>query len=257
MHIHLTHKSTRLFIYLSAFFICNAIIAECIGVKIFSLEKLFGHDSTNLRLFGIEGLSFNLTAGVLLWPLVFIFTDIINEYYGPRGVRMISYIAAALIAYTFIMFVAAMQLPPADFWIQTNSNKGVPDMQQAFSAIFGQGSWIIIGSLSAFIIGQIADVFVFYKIKKMTGERLIWLRATGSTLVSQLIDSFVVLFIAFYVGQGWSLKLVSAICVLNYIYKFMMAILMTPLIYLVHNRIEKYLGADLAGEMRQAAMTDS
>jgi uncharacterized integral membrane protein (TIGR00697 family) len=130
-------------------------------------------------------------------------------------------------------------------------------MQQAFSAIFGQGSWIIIGSLSAFIIGQIADVFVFHKIKKMTGERLIWLRATGSTLVSQLIDSFVVLFIAFYVGQGWSLKLVSAICVLNYIYKFMMAILMTPLIYLVHNRIEKYLGADLAGEMRQAAMTDS
>lgn len=254
MHVHLTHKSTRLFIYLSAFFICNAIIAECIGVKIFSLEKFFGINPKGFSLFGIDDLSFNLTAGVLLWPMVFVFTDVINEYYGPKGVRMLSYIAAALIAYTFIMFNASMQLPPADFWITVNENKGVPDMQNAFVAIFGQGSWIIVGSLVAFIIGQLVDVFVFHKIKILTGEKLIWLRATGSTLISQLIDSFVVLFIAFYIGQGWSFKLVMAICVLNYVYKFLIAIVMTPLIYLLHHRIEKYLGPQLANEMRTAAM---
>lgn len=257
MHVHLSHRSTRLFIYLSAFFICNAIIAECIGVKIFSLEKIFGYSNKGFTLFGIEDLSFNLTAGVLLWPMVFVFTDVINEYYGSKGVRMLSYIAAVLIAYTFIMFNAAMQLPPADFWISVNKQKGVPDMQKAFVAIFGQGSWIIMGSLVAFIIGQLVDVLVFHKIKIVTGEKFIWLRATGSTLISQLIDSFVVLFIAFYIGQGWSFKLVMAICVLNYIYKFLMAILMTPLIYLLHHRIEKYLGPQLANEMRVAAMGKS
>ncbi len=257
MHSNLSHKSTRLFIYLSAFFICNAIVAECIGVKIFSLEKLLGFNTANLTLFGVEGLSFNLTAGVLLWPVVFIFTDVINEYYGPKGVRMLSYLAAALIAYTFIMFTAAMALPPADFWISVNNGKGVPDMQHAYVAIFGQGSWIIIGSLCAFLIGQITDVLLFHKIKSFTGEKLIWLRATGSTLVSQLIDSFVVLFIAFYVGQGWSFKLVLAICVLNYVYKFLMAIILTPVIYLLHHQIEKYLGPQLANEMRTAAMGKS
>jgi uncharacterized integral membrane protein (TIGR00697 family) len=234
--------------------VCNAIIAECIGVKIFSLEKIMRLQSEGFTIFGVENLHFNLTAGVLLWPLVFVFTDVINEYYGPKGVRMLSYIAAALIAYTFIMFNAAMQLPPADFWIGVNQSKGVPDMQSAFVAIFGQGSWIIIGSLTAFIIGQLVDVFVFHKIKILTGDKAIWLRATGSTLVSQLMDSFVVLFVAFYIGQGWDLKLVLAICVVNYIYKFLMALFMTPLIYLLHHRIEIYLGPQLANEMRTAAM---
>ncbi len=69
------------------------------------------------------------------------------------------------------------------------------------SGIFRQGLWIIIGSMVAFLIGQVLDVLVFHRIKKITGEKRIWLRATGSTLVSQLVDSFVVLFIAFYVGR--------------------------------------------------------
>jgi uncharacterized integral membrane protein (TIGR00697 family) len=254
MHVHLTHKSTKLFIILGTFFIANAIIAECIGVKIFSLEKSFNYAPVNWTIFGQKGLSFNLTAGVLLWPVVFIMTDIINEYFGPKGVRMLSYIAAVLIAYSFIMIYGAMHLPPADFWVGVNTSKGIPNMQNAFSGIFGQGLWIIIGSLAAFLIGQVLDVFIFHKIKKITGEKQIWLRSTGSTLVSQLIDSFIVLFIAFYIGQGWSLSLVLAIGVVNYIYKTLMALLLTPVIYFVHNLIENYLGDSLAKEMKQAAM---
>ena len=122
--------------------------------------------------------------------------------------------------------------------------------------------WIIIGSLAAFLIGQVLDVFVFHKIKKATGEKNIWLRATGSTLVSQLIDSFVVLFIVFYVGrrissnQGepWTLHQILVTGTGNYIYKFVVAILLTPVIYLVHHRIEKYLGKDKAAQMKLAAM---
>lgn len=247
-------KSARLFIVLGAFFVTNAIIAEIIGVKIFSLEKTLGFTPFSLHILGQEGLSFNLTTGVLLWPFVFILTDIINEYYGERGVRFLSYLTAILISYAFLMFFIGIHLVPADFWVGSQSTKGIVDMNAAFAAIFGQGLWIIIGSLTAFLIGQVIDVVVFHRIKKATGEHKIWLRATGSTLISQFIDSFVVLFIAFYIGAGWKLSLVLAIGIVNYIYKLSLALLLTPLLYLLHELIERYLGERLATEMKQAAM---
>jgi uncharacterized integral membrane protein (TIGR00697 family) len=130
-------------------------------------------------------------------------------------------------------------------------------MQFAFSGIFGQGMWIILGSLVAFLVSQIVDVTVFHKIKKVTGEKWVWLRATGSTVISQLVDSFVVLFIAFKIGNGWSWQLVLAICLVNYTYKFIMAIVLTPLIYILENLIENYLGHETAREMKMAAMGKS
>ncbi|HET6993636.1 MAG TPA: queuosine precursor transporter, partial [Chitinophagaceae bacterium] len=153
---------------------------------------------------------------------------------------------------------------PAGFWISNYSKQGVPDANKAYQAIFGQSSWIIIGSLVAFGVGQVLDVFIFHKIKKLTGEKGIWLRSTGSTVVSQFVDSFVVLFIAFYIGprvspnqgQPWAFGLVMTICVGNYIYKFIMALILTPVIYLVHGWIERYLGHPMAAEMKKAAMGD-
>jgi uncharacterized integral membrane protein (TIGR00697 family) len=255
------HKPTRLFLILGGFFIANALIAEVMGVKLFSLERTLGFNPLDLVIFG-NHFSFNLTAGVLLWPVVFIMTDIINEYYGIKGVRFLSFLAIGLISYAFIMFQGAIHITPADFWLVTYEKQGVPDADKAYQAIFGQGSWIIIGSLVAFLVGQILDVFIFHKIKKLTGEKRIWLRSTGSTVVSQFVDSFVVLFIAFYIGprlsqgQGtaWSFGLVMTICVGNYIYKFLMAVILTPVIYLVHGWIERYLGKDLAMEMKRGAM---
>jgi queuosine precursor transporter len=253
-HKVVENKASRLFVFLGAFFVANALIAEFIGVKIFSLEKTLGIEALDISLFGIEHLSFNLTAGVLLWPFVFVLTDIINEYFGTKGVRMLSYIAAALISYAFVMFYFGIKIIPADFWVTTKTDSGIPDMNNAFAVVFGQGLWIIIGSLVAFLLGQLIDVTVFHWVKKITGEKYIWLRATGSTLVSQLIDSFVVLFIAFYIGAGWQLNLVFAIGIMNYIYKFSMALLMTPVIYAVHGIIEKFLGEELATQLKQEAM---
>jgi len=247
-------KPTRLFIFFTAFFVANALIAECIGGKIFSLEKVFGLQPSSFALFGQSGLSFSLTCGVLLWPLEFIMTDIVNEYYGPKAVRQISYIAVALITYAFLMFYLAIHIPPADFWITSNSKDGINNMQIAFNGIFGQGMWIILGSLTAFLVSQIVDVTVFHKIKRSTGEKWIWLRATGSTLVSQLVDSFIVLFIAFKIGRDWSWQLVLAICLVNYTYKFTMAVILTPLIYFMERRIEKYLGTETTQKMKLAAM---
>jgi uncharacterized integral membrane protein (TIGR00697 family) len=199
-------------------------------------------------------LAFNLTCGVLLWPLEFIVTDIVNEYYGPKAVKRISYTAVVLIIYAFIMFYGAMHVAPADFWITSKQTEGIDNMQTAFSGIFGQGMWIIVGSITAFLVSQLIDVTVFHKIKKMTGEKWVWLRATGSTVVSQLVDSFIVLFIAFKIGNGWSWQLVLAICLVNYAYKFTMAIVLTPLIYLIEKQIDNYLGHDTAQKMKRAAM---
>ena len=199
-------------------------------------------------------MSFTLTCGVLLWPLEFIITDIVNEYYGPKAVRRISYTAVILISYAFVMFYASMRTPPASWWIASKVDKGIPDMQAAYSGIFGQGMWIIVGSLVAFMVSQLVDVFVFHKIKKITGDKKIWLRATGSTLVSQLIDSFVVLTIAFKIGNNWSWAQILAIGCMNYIYKFTMAVVLTPVIIIAEKQIERYVGHDTAKKMKRAAM---
>jgi len=250
----LKDKPTKLFLGFTAFFVANALIAECIGTKIFSLEKLFGWQPSNITLFGQSGLAFNLTCGVLLWPLEFVMTDIVNEYYGPKAVRRISYTAVVLISYAFIMFYSSIHIPPADFWIGSNQTKGIDNMQTAFNGIFGQGLWIILGSLTAFLVSQIVDVTVFHRIKKITGNKHIWLRATGSTMVSQLVDSYIVLTIAFKFGSNWTWPLVFAVGTMNYIYKFIMAIILTPVIVIVEKRIEKYVGHKTAEQMKRVAM---
>lgn len=255
------NKSNLLFIVLAGIFITNALIAEFIGVKIFSLERTLGFDPLNFTIFGSKGLSFNLTAGVLLWPVVFVMTDIINEYFGTKGVKFLSYLTCILISYAFLMVFFTIHLVPADFWPSSHLKPGVevinPDvlnLNTAFRLIFGQGLWIVIGSLTAFLLGQVIDVYIFHRIKEQTGENNIWLRSTGSTLISQFIDSYVVLFIAFYVGAGWSLSQVLAIGTVNYIYKFCVAIGMTPIIYLIHGWIDRFLGHELATELKQKAM---
>ena len=255
IHKLLADKPTKLFVLLCSFFVANALIAECIGGKLFSLERVFGLEPQPFTLFGEPGLTFTLTAGVLLWPLEFIMTDIVNEYFGPKAVRRISYTAVALICYAFLMFYLAINVP-ADrgFWLGSQQKEGVPDMQAAFTGVFGQGMWIIAGSLIAFLVSQLVDVYVFHKIKKVTGERKVWLRATGSTVVSQLVDSFVVLFIAFKIGKHWSYQRVISICLVNYSYKFVMAILLTPVIYLIEKAIERYLGPGTTRMMKESAM---
>lgn len=253
IHRILSDKPTKLFLFLSCFFVANALIAECIGNKLFSLERLLGMDVHPFSLLGQEGLTYTLTCGVLLWPLEFVMTDIVNEYYGPRAVRRISYIAIALITYAFLMFFIAIRVPAdASFWLGSRKAEGVPNMQDAFDSIFGQSMRIIFGSLVAFFVSQLLDVYIFHRIKRVTGEKWVWLRATGSTLISQLVDSFIVLFIAF--GGIWGWQRVIAVGLVNYSYKCLMALVLTPVIYLIEARIEAYLGKDTTKQMKAAAM---
>jgi uncharacterized integral membrane protein (TIGR00697 family) len=110
--------------------------------------------------------------------------------------------------------------------------------------VFGQSMWIIVGSIVAFLVSQLVDVLVFLAVRARTGKRLLWLRATGSTVVSQLIDTFVILFIAFVIPRKLSLEEFAQLAVGNYLYKVMIAALITPIIYLGHGLIDRFLEGD-------------
>lgn len=263
------NKANLLFIVLAGFFIANTLIAEFIGVKIFSLEKTLGFEPLNLSLFGIENLSFQLTAGVLLWPVVFVMTDIINDYYGKRGVQFLSILTAILIGYAFVMLGFSIKTVPADWWTTSHIDPSLTAAQKqsllnevgnynsAYKVVLGQGQSIIVASLIAFLIGQLLDAYIFNQIKKKTGNSKVWLRATLSTFVSQFVDSFVVLFVAFKLAGNWSWAQLFAVGTMNYLYKFLTAILLIPLVEGVHKLIEWYLGKQLSEEMRSQAIEES
>ena len=233
-------KLFNLYILLGAFFICNAIVAEFIGVKIFNVESMLG-----LAIDEDMPGKINMSIGVIIWPFVFITSDILNEYYGKKGVRRISFITAGLIAYASVIIITGTKLPPAKFWLDANSmdNAGNAfNINYAYKTIFRQGVGIVIGSITAFLVSQLIDVYVFHYFRKITGHKLLWVRATGSTVISQIIDSYLILFIAFYLLGNWELKNVFSVGTVQYFYKVGLAIILTPLIYLAHNIIDKYLG---------------
>jgi queuosine precursor transporter len=253
MSLLVSNKAARVFTAMAAFFVANALIAECIGVKIFELESTLGGEVHRFDFMGQKGMSYALTCGVILWPLEFVMTDIVNEYYGPKAVRRISLIAIVLIAYAFLMFQLASSLTAPAWWITDKVEQGVPNMQSAFSAIFNQSSGIIVGSLVAFGVSQLLDAYIFQAIRKRTGEKYLWLRATGSTLVSQLVDSFVVLFIAFKLFNNWTYQTVLAIGLVNYSYKLVVALALTPVIAFIHTLLDKYFGKQMADELKAHA----
>ncbi len=232
------------------------MIAEVIGVKMFSVEKMLNTPPLNLPFIGGSKLNLNLSVGVLIWPIVFILSDIINEYYGRRGVKRISFIGAGMIAYAFLIIYSATEAPPAELWLKNNAydDAGNPfDMNFAYTKLFRQGLNIIIGSLTAFLIGQLIDAYTFHYLRILTHHRKLWLRATGSTVFSQLFDSFLVLFIAFHFLGNWSLIDVISVFVVQYVYKIILAIILTPVIYWMHFLIDRYLGKEKAHLMIEKA----
>ncbi len=244
-------KEYILFLILGCFFVSNAIIAEFIGIKIFSVEKTLGFEPLRLSILGFQNLSINMSAGIINWPLVFILTDLVNEYYGRRGVRILTFISMFFIAYAFLIVMLAIKVEPASIWTSDEL-----DLNKSFSFIFGQSTWNISASLSAFAISQLIDVIIFHRIKQLTGERFLWLRATGSTIISQFIDSITVTFIMFYFNPNfaWSIPQVLAIAMVGYLYKFLVSILSTPLIYIGHYAMDAYLGKDLSMNLKKQAM---
>ena len=221
--MNLNNKKDIVFLVLAGFFITNAIVAELIGGK---LIMFFG--------------TFTQSVGIVLWPVVFILTDIVNEFYGHSGVKKLSYITVFLIAFTFAYLFICMQIPAI-------ANSPVSD--ENFKKVFGQSMYIMLGSMIAFVASQIVDSGVFWMLRKRTGKKMIWLRSTGSTVVSQLVDTFIVQFIAFVVPGVWTMDVFLRNASYGYVFKLLVAVLVVPLIYLVHFLIDKYLGDEVSNEM--------
>ncbi len=210
-------RKDLIYILLAGFFITNAIMGEMIGGKLIQIGP------------------FTLSIGIIPWPVVFLTTDLINEYYGRKGVRRLTFLTAGLIVYAFILLFMGMQTGAASF---------SPVNDEAFNKVFGQSMWIIVGSITAFLCSQLLDVIVFLAIKKRTGSKMLWLRATGSTVISQLIDTFIVAGIAFWLPGKLTFMEYINTSATGYTAKLLIAIAITPLIYIGHYFIERYLGEE-------------
>lgn len=211
----LKSRKDVVFLVLAGFFITNAIVAELIGGKL-------------VQFFGL----FTQSIGIILWPVIFLLTDLINEYYGKDGVKKLTYITVGLISFTFLLLTIALNIPATSFSPVSDDN---------FKTVFGQSQWIIVGSIVAFLLSQLIDVYVFWAFKKVTGNKHIWLRATGSTMVSQLVDTFVVQFIAFVLPGKWPFDEFLTNASWGYAFKLLVALALIPMIYIGHFLIGKYL----------------
>jgi len=209
------NKKDIVYVILAGIFITNAVVAELIGGKL-------------INVFGVP-----MSVGILPWPIVFVTTDLINDYFGEKGVRKLSLITASLIAYTFVILFIAMRIPAMQ------GDKLVSNEQ--FNGVFGQSMWIIVGSITAFLVSQLIDVSIFHFVKNKTGGKMIWLRSTGSTIISQLFDSFIVLGIAFWMTGKMTTEVFIASAITGYLVKISIAVILTPLIYLGHSIIENYI----------------
>jgi uncharacterized integral membrane protein (TIGR00697 family) len=217
-------QSRRDIVYLAlaGFFVTNAILGELTGGKLFTLGP------------------FTLSIGVIPWPVVFIATDLINEYFGRDGVKRLTFMTIALIVYAFVVLFLAIQVPAATF-------SPVSDLQ--FQAVFGQSLWIIVGSVAAFALSQLIDVGVFWLVRHRTGRRYLWMRATGSTVVSQFIDSIVIIGIAFWLPGKVKASEFLTVAASNYSFKLIVAVGITPLLYAGHAAIDRFLGAEEANDL--------
>ena len=239
--IHLLSRPQKLYVVCTAIFLTALVVAEATAGKLFTVLHL----PFTLTILGTPFNEVIMTAGVIAFPITFIITDLLNEYFGKPGIRFVTYIGMAMIMFEFGLIQVAMSVPTA-------SISPVPD--EAFNSVFGISGRIIIGSLVAYLVGQLADISLFHWLRKLTEGKHLWLRATGSTFGSQFLDTFIVLSIAFY--GVMSIQTIIAITLFNYLYKFIVAILITPLIYLAHWMIDQYLGKETAEDLIHAAESE-
>ncbi len=211
----LNNRKDLVYLILAGLFVANALLGEILGGKL------------------IEAGGYIMSLGVIPWPVVFITTDLINEYYGKSGVRRLTLITVCLILYAFVVIFISMGIPASSV---------SPVKDEAFNSVLGQSQWIIAGSIVAFAVSQMVDVAVFWLFRDATGGKKLWLRATGSTAVSQLIDTFIVLGIGFWIPGKITTSNFLNLAFTNYTYKFGIAIALTPIIYAAHGAIDKYLG---------------
>jgi len=174
--------------------------------------------------------------GIFVFPISYIFGDVLTEVYGYARSRRVIWIGFACAALASLVFFVADVMPPARDWPH----------QGAFHTVLGQLPRVVAASLVAYVIGEFANSFVLAKLKVATRGKHLWVRTIASTVVGQLIDSVVFYPLAFYGGaMGWSLAQVIEVGWNNYLLKCAVEALFTPLTYLVVARLKRAENEDV------------
>jgi len=220
-----TRKNRLLYIFWG-FFVANAVIAELVSVKLFDVGEAMGFTSDK----------YIMAMGLLPWPVVFIATDLMNEFYGKKIVRTLSIVTSCLLLYVFLVIYIVRHL---------HGFEGAGIQDGDFENVYGQSGFLIFGSIAAFLFGQFMDITLFGYLKKLTKGKYLGLRATGSTIISQLLDTFIVVGIGLYLPGVLKTPEAYLNAVLTgYLIKICIAVLVTPLIYAGHHYMQKFFEKD-------------
>jgi len=198
-------RKQQFYLWLTAIFVAALVTGDFIGGRFF---VLFGH---------------TFSAGIIPFPLTFVLTDVVNEFYGTTGARRLTFVGLGAAVFVWGVIQLALHLP---------ASPTSPISDAVFQAAFGTAARLYVASLSAYVIGQLLDISIFRALRRATGHRLLWLRATGSTVLSQMIDSFTVSFV--FLAGTRSLSFITHNAANNYVGKLIMAVLLTPVIYAIH-----------------------
>jgi len=180
---------------------------------------------TSAKIITLSGISFD--GGTILFPLAYLFGDILTEIYGLAQARRVIWLGFGANILMVLTFMIVGLLPPDPTW----------GLQNSYEAILGFVPRIVLGSLTAYLIGEFLNAIVLDKIKKKTDEKYFWLRAIGSTIIGQFFDTTIFLLIAFGGILPWNL--IGLIWVTNYIFKIGIEIVFLPLTYKIVKQLKK------------------
>lgn len=216
-------KRHKLFLVLAGIFTTCLVVGDIIGGKLVSTT-----------VFGVE---LTTTVGMVPFPVTFLLTDVLNEFYGQRAARFITVVGFCMAVLSFTIIYAAAAVPFAGF---THAPDWTGVNEASFNNVFLGSLRMIVASLCAYFVSQFVDIGVFHSLKRLTSGKLLWLRASGSTAVSQLIDTITINFVA-WSGTMATSKIVTIIYT-AYGLKLFIAIALTPFIYLCHTLVQRGLG---------------
>lgn len=214
--------------------ISNVASTKIFGIGLPSLKNVFG--------FGID-IDFVLDGGTLLFPLSYIFGDVLTEVYGFVNTRKVIWTGFIMAAVMSLTFLVVGLLPPDAYW-----NEGQDfgfKLQHAYKAILGQTPMIVIGSLIAYFCGNYTNSIIMSIMKKKQKGKHLWKRTIGSTLVGEGVDTVVFAVIAFGITGIIPIGGVIGLIILNYLFKVGVEVIMTPITYLVVKLLKKRAGTDI------------
>lgn len=220
----------NLFITLVAVFMTCLVVGDLVGGKL-----------TSFHLFGREWI---FSVGQIAFPVTFILTDILNEFYGRKVVRRITFLAFFMVALTFGIIYLAGAMPWASISLTPEWSQANNVSPHEFQVVFTQATQIQLASMAAFLISNLVDISVFFMLKRLTGNRMLWLRSTGSTAVSQMIDTIIISALVW--GTKVTFDTYVSIVLTSYAIKLCAAVVVTPVIYGLHEVIENKYGIDPA-----------